>query len=54
VLRFVADNPGMWHFHCHLIFHMIQGLQAVFNVGVEHQPEPPQSWYDAQDPFKVR
>ena len=26
-LRFVADNPGMWHFHCHLLIHMQHGLQ---------------------------
>lgn len=21
VVRFLADNPGVWLFHCHLIFH---------------------------------
>ncbi|AAS52052.1 ADR132Wp [Eremothecium gossypii ATCC 10895] len=26
VLRFKADNPGVWFFHCHLEWHMIQGL----------------------------
>lgn len=26
VLRFVADNPGIWFFHCHLDFHLEQGL----------------------------
>jgi len=26
VLRFVADNPGMWAFHCHLSWHMAAGL----------------------------
>ncbi|GMF07538.1 unnamed protein product [Ambrosiozyma monospora] len=26
VLRFVADNPGVWFFHCHLDFHLEQGL----------------------------
>lgn len=26
VLRFKADNPGVWFFHCHLDFHLEQGL----------------------------
>ncbi|GMM30758.1 putative oxidoreductase [Martiniozyma asiatica (nom. inval.)] len=26
VLRFKADNPGIWFFHCHLDFHLEQGL----------------------------
>lgn len=26
VLRFVANNPGVWFFHCHLDFHLEQGL----------------------------
>lgn len=26
VLRFRADNPGIWFFHCHLDFHLVQGL----------------------------
>ncbi|AEY95290.1 FABR228Cp [Eremothecium gossypii FDAG1] len=30
VLRFRADNPGVWIFHCHVNWHMEQGLAAVF------------------------
>ena len=30
VLRFVADNPGVWFFHCHIDWHMSQGLASVF------------------------
>lgn len=26
VIRFVADNPGIWFFHCHIDFHLGQGL----------------------------
>lgn len=26
VLRFQANNPGIWFFHCHLDFHLEQGL----------------------------
>ena len=48
VLRFVASNPGMWHFHCHLVTHMEEGLQVVFNVAEEHQPAPTDAWYDGQ------
>lgn len=29
VLRFKADNPGVWFFHCHLEWHLIQGLAIV-------------------------
>jgi iron transport multicopper oxidase len=28
VLRFKADNPGVWLFHCHLEWHVDQGLTA--------------------------
>lgn len=26
VLRFIADNPGVWVFHCHIEWHLEQGL----------------------------
>ncbi|QPG73697.1 hypothetical protein FOA43_001010 [Brettanomyces nanus] len=29
VIRFRADNPGIWFFHCHLDFHLEQGLAIV-------------------------
>jgi len=48
VLRFVADNPGMWHFHCHYLVHMVNGLSLVLNVGEDAQPEPPRAWWDGQ------
>ncbi|KKK23677.1 ferrooxidoreductase Fet3, partial [Aspergillus rambellii] len=28
VIRFIADNPGVWLFHCHLEWHMASGLAA--------------------------
>ena len=28
VLRFKADNPGVWLFHCHIEWHVDQGLIA--------------------------
>ncbi|KAE8374345.1 Cupredoxin [Aspergillus bertholletiae] len=30
VLRFRADNPGVWLFHCHIDWHMMQGLAMTF------------------------
>ncbi|KAK7977807.1 multicopper oxidase [Apiospora saccharicola] len=30
VLRFKADNPGVWIFHCHLEWHVASGLIATF------------------------
>ncbi|QLQ80124.1 hypothetical protein HG537_0D01240 [Torulaspora globosa] len=29
VIRFKADNPGVWFFHCHIEWHMLQGLALV-------------------------
>lgn len=29
VLRFKADNPGVWFFHCHVDWHLEQGLAIV-------------------------
>jgi hypothetical protein len=47
VLRFRADNPGVWHFHCHLLVHMALGIQAALNVAEADQPFPPESWFTA-------
>lgn len=30
VIRFVADNPGVWFFHCHIDWHLSQGVASVF------------------------
>jgi iron transport multicopper oxidase len=30
VIRFRADNPGVWFFHCHTEWHAVQGLGVVF------------------------
>jgi len=29
-IRFVADNPGLWAFHCHIGWHMAAGLLMQF------------------------
>jgi iron transport multicopper oxidase len=28
VIRFKADNPGVWFFHCHIDFHLVGGMAA--------------------------
>ncbi|KAI8967984.1 multicopper oxidase-domain-containing protein [Mycotypha africana] len=30
ILRFRADNPGVWFFHCHIEWHLESGLAATF------------------------
>ncbi|KZV59954.1 multicopper oxidase [Peniophora sp. CONT] len=47
IIRFVANNPGPWFFHCHIDWHLNAGFAAVF---VEDQPDvanvdhPPLDW----------
>jgi len=31
-IAFVADNPGDWMFHCHILEHMLGGMMAVIRV----------------------
>jgi len=31
-IAFVADNPGDWMFHCHLLKRQAGGMMAVFRV----------------------
>lgn len=32
VLRFRADNPGIWMFHCHVLWHQASGMSMAFEV----------------------
>ncbi|KAL1555161.1 L-ascorbate oxidase [Salvia divinorum] len=34
-VRFVADNPGVWAFHCHIEPHLHLGMGVVFAEGVD-------------------
>ncbi|OWM87383.1 laccase-12-like isoform X2 [Punica granatum] len=47
VIRFVADNPGVWIMHCHLDVHISWGLAMAFlvenGVGELQSIEPPPS-----------
>jgi L-ascorbate oxidase len=40
-LRFVADNPGAWPFHCHIEPHFHMGMGTVFAEGVHNLPKLP-------------
>jgi len=35
LISFVADNPGLWFFHCHVGWHAEAGLGMVFATRVE-------------------
>lgn len=32
VLRFRADNPGIWAFHCHVLWHEASGMAMAFDI----------------------
>lgn len=43
VLRFRADNPGVWLFHCHVMWHLAGGMAMLFDTmsggdEIAHQP----------------
>jgi iron transport multicopper oxidase len=39
VLRWRADNPGAWFFHCHIDWHLSSGLAAIFVEAPEMMQE---------------
>ncbi|KAI3969939.1 hypothetical protein MKW92_006662 [Papaver armeniacum] len=34
-IRFIADNPGVWPFHCHIEPHLHMGMGVIFAVAVD-------------------
>ncbi|KAI8611839.1 Cupredoxin [Chytriomyces sp. MP71] len=38
VIRFIADNPGAWIFHCHIAWHLAVGLSVTLVEGAERVP----------------
>eukprot|EP00253_Pinus_taeda_P027935 PITA_27935 len=42
-LRFKADNPGVWAFHCHLEAHFFMGMGVMFAEGIERVGRLPRS-----------
>ncbi|XP_052228206.1 uncharacterized protein LOC127842632 [Dreissena polymorpha] len=45
ILRFHADNPGFWFFHCHIEFHVDIGMGILIQVGkVGDMPPVPKNF----------
>ncbi|KAK7840647.1 l-ascorbate oxidase [Quercus suber] len=42
-LRFRADNPGVWLFHCHIESHFYMGMGVVFEAGIDKVGALPKS-----------
>ncbi|PQQ04902.1 L-ascorbate oxidase [Prunus yedoensis var. nudiflora] len=42
-LRFKADNPGAWAFHCHIESHFYMGMGVVFESGIDKVGKLPSS-----------
>ncbi|KAL6558873.1 hypothetical protein OROMI_019223 [Orobanche minor] len=42
-LRFRADNPGVWAFHCHIESHFYMGMGVIFEEGVNRVGKLPES-----------
>jgi hypothetical protein len=32
VIRFLADNEGIWKLHCHILWHAASGMSMAFQV----------------------
>ncbi|MFL9834110.1 multicopper oxidase family protein [Chryseobacterium terrae] len=41
VIEFAANNEGDWFFHCHILYHMMAGMNRVVAVGDYKNPELP-------------
>ena len=39
IVRFKADNPGLWFMHCHLFSHMRKGQALVLDVSDQGVPK---------------
>uniref|UniRef100_A0A0D9WRC3 L-ascorbate oxidase n=1 Tax=Leersia perrieri TaxID=77586 RepID=A0A0D9WRC3_9ORYZ len=42
-IRFVADNPGVWAFHCHIEPHLHMGMGVIFAEAVDRVGELPKA-----------
>lgn len=40
-LRFRANNPGYWLFHCHMDWHLSIGMAVMIQVGEVHEMRKP-------------
>jgi len=41
IIRFKADNPGIWPFHCHVADHAMGGAMTAFSLKPSQIPEAP-------------
>ena len=39
-IRFIANNPGVWPFHCHVTWHFVMGMQVIFLESTNKIPRP--------------
>ncbi|CAC5410145.1 unnamed protein product [Mytilus coruscus] len=44
VIRFKADNPGVWFFHCHIDLHNTNGMGMIINESPNSQPKVPKNF----------
>lgn len=44
-IEFAANTEGDWFFHCHILYHMMAGMNRVFEVGDYKNPELPDKQY---------
>lgn len=50
VLRFYADNPGMWLLHCHVSAHNYFGMKIIVQIGERYQfVKPPDGFPTCHD-----
>ena len=57
VIRFRADNPGIWMFHCHIEFHLQAGLAMIFVEApdlIQSQIKVPQNFIDQCQNMKTK
>ena len=40
-IEFLANEEGDWFFHCHILYHMMAGMNRVFEVGDYQNPQLP-------------
>src|SRR5690606_37858029 len=38
IIEFQADTDGDWFFHCHILYHMMAGMNRVFAIGDYQNP----------------
>jgi FtsP/CotA-like multicopper oxidase with cupredoxin domain len=36
-IEFNANADGDWFFHCHILYHMMAGMNRVFSYEIRHQ-----------------